>query len=291
VASGTEHYYSFDYGNIHFICLDANLSLRTNGAPMLRWLEQDLIATDKDWIIAFWHQPPYTWGSHNSDFERDLIEMRENAVPLLESYGVDLVLCGHSHVYERTFLLNGHYGHSTNFNKTSMALNAGLGSDGNGGRYEKPAGGLGANRGAVYVVCGNSGDGGAGAFPLHPAMATNHGGFGSVILDIDGLRLDVRYLTEQGSTEDWFTLDKSVPSETHRPTIRLSRANATSLDLAWPTSLLPYEVEDAGGFDAHHLWGTITNQPVSVGRSNIVKVPLSATNRVYRLRAEPSTAR
>ncbi len=291
MASGTERYYSFDYGHIHFVCLDATTSLRTTGSAMLVWLEQDLIATDKDWIIAFWHQPPYTWGSHNSDLERDLAEMRENAVPLLESYGVDLVLCGHSHVYERTFLLNGHHGHSTTFDKASMALNAGPGSDGNGGRYEKPAGGLGANRGTVYVVCGNSGEGGAGPFPLHPAMATNHGGFGSLILDIDGLRLDVRYLTEQGATDDWFTLDKGVPSEIQGPAIHLSRAGATNIDLAWPTSLLPYELESAGGLDAAHPWRMVTNQPVSVGRSNIVRVPMSATNRVYRLRAGASSAR
>ena len=38
--------------------------------------------------------------------------MRENALPILESYGVDIVLSGHSHSYERSFLLDGHYGKS-----------------------------------------------------------------------------------------------------------------------------------------------------------------------------------
>src|SRR4029078_2059373 len=79
MASGTEKYYSFDYGNIHFICLDSNTSSRLRGGAMLKWLESDLAATSQDWIIAFWHQPPYSKGSHNSDTEIDLIQMRENA--------------------------------------------------------------------------------------------------------------------------------------------------------------------------------------------------------------------
>jgi hypothetical protein len=293
VASGTERYYSFDYGNIHFICLDANTSVRTAGSPMLVWLEQDLIATDKDWIIAFWHQPPYSWGTHTSDFERDLIEMRENAVPLLEHYGVDLVLSGHSHNYERSFLLDGHYGFSHTFQRETMALNAGLGREedggggGNGGPYRKPAGGLGAGRGAVYVVCGNSGQGGLSDFDLHPAMALNHGGFGSIILDIDGLRLDARYLTDGGRIEDYFTLIKGAPDEDARPSLRLSRAGAGHTDIAWPTSLMPYQLESTGGIEPGRHWRAVAHPPLVIGRSNVVTVPLAATNRFFRLRAGP----
>jgi hypothetical protein len=46
---------------------------------MMTWLQNDLAATNKAWIIAFWHHPPYTKGSHNSDTETQLIEMRQNA--------------------------------------------------------------------------------------------------------------------------------------------------------------------------------------------------------------------
>src|ERR1041385_1180768 len=60
VASGTEKYYSFDYGNIRFICLDSMSSARTNGSPMLTWLEADLAAYTNQWLIAFWHHPPYS---------------------------------------------------------------------------------------------------------------------------------------------------------------------------------------------------------------------------------------
>src|SRR5688572_25498648 len=82
---------------------------------MLTWLENDLAATVQPWIIAFWHHPPYTKGSHNSDTESDLIQMRQNALPILENYGVDLVLSGHSHSYERSYFIDGHYGLSGTF--------------------------------------------------------------------------------------------------------------------------------------------------------------------------------
>ena len=43
------------------------------------------------------------------------IALRQNAVPLLERYGVDLVLTGHTHAYERSYLIDGHYGLSDTF--------------------------------------------------------------------------------------------------------------------------------------------------------------------------------
>jgi hypothetical protein len=81
---------------------------------MANWLKQDLlVAQSSEWIIAYWHHPPYTKGTHDSDnplfYDFEMVEMREQIVPLLENGGVDLVLAGHSHVYERTPLIDGHY--------------------------------------------------------------------------------------------------------------------------------------------------------------------------------------
>jgi len=44
------------------------------------------------WIIAFWHHPPYTKGSHDSDTEGELIDMRQNALPILEALRLGLLL-------------------------------------------------------------------------------------------------------------------------------------------------------------------------------------------------------
>ena len=140
VASGTEKFYSFDHGNIHFVCLDSQTSPRianvykgfTPGAgtgdpldtwsaaatagddPMIAWLKQDLQQNDKEWLIAFWHHPPYSKGGHNSDTEVACRDMRWNAAHVLEDYGVDLVLSGHSHNYQRSNLINGYYYGGTN---------------------------------------------------------------------------------------------------------------------------------------------------------------------------------
>ena len=108
LPSGTEAYYAFDFANIHFVVLDSHESNRDVSGPMLTWLDQDLADTAQDWVVAYWHHPPYSKGSHDSDDDSRLVEMRENAVPILESHGVDLVLAGHSHSYERSFLLDGH---------------------------------------------------------------------------------------------------------------------------------------------------------------------------------------
>ncbi len=201
LASGTEAYYSFDHGNIHFICLDSHSTDRSPSGAMALWLENDLAATDQEWIIAFWHHPPYTKGSHDSDTETKLVEMRSNFLPILEAGGVDLVLCGHSHSYERSYLIDGHYGTSGTF-QPSMKLDSGDGREDGDGAYKKTPE---AHQGAVYCVAGSSGKLSNG--PLdHPAMVHSVIALGSVVLTIEGRRLDLAFLDSAGQVEDRMTL-------------------------------------------------------------------------------------
>jgi hypothetical protein len=96
-------YYSFDWSNAHFVCLDSNESLQkaiAGQGGMLTWLENDLSATDKFWRIATLHHPPYAGGPNTGDPICAMV--REHLVPLLEKYGVQLVLSGHEHSYQRT---------------------------------------------------------------------------------------------------------------------------------------------------------------------------------------------
>lgn len=205
VPSGTEAYYGFTYGNIHFICLDSNQSDLSSGGPMLTWLKRDLAAADAGWILAYWHHPPYSKGSHDSDQELPLIKMRENALPILEAGGVDLVLTGHSHSYERSFLIDGHYGPSSTFRK-EMIVAPGDGRAGGAGPYFKPEKREG-HRGAVYVVAGSSGRAGGGALD-YPAMSASLGVLGSVVLDIDRNRLDAKFIGADGRVDDDFSIVK-----------------------------------------------------------------------------------
>jgi hypothetical protein len=279
-ASGTELYYSFDYGNIHFVCLDSYLSDRSPGGAMLTWLESDLARTEKDWIIAYWHHPPYSWGGHNSDGDYFQIEMREGVLPILEAYGVDLVLSGHSHVYERSFLLNGHYGYSWQL-EANMVVDGTLGRPSEAGGYRKPAGGLGAGQGAVYAVCGCSGQGGdAEGFPLHPAMATNHGGYGSMVVEIDYLRLTAEFVRPSGTVEDYFTIDKTAPS-TVRPRVDIARGT-NGVVVSWPTSRPPFTLQRAEP-RAPMNWLTVTGPVSTNGRRNVLVLETDAGGQFFRL--------
>lgn len=203
VASGTAAYYSFDYSNIHFICLDSYGSDRTFTGTMLTWATEDAAVSNKDWKIAFWHHPPYTKGSHDSDIEIELIEMRERALPILEAAGVDLVLSGHSHSYERSYLIDGHYGTSDTFT-AEMMRDRRSGREDTSGAYQKPLGA--AHAGTVYIVAGTSAL--ADQVSPHPAMHTSLSVPGSLVLDVQQKRLDVTFVDDRGEVCDYFTMKK-----------------------------------------------------------------------------------
>lgn len=209
VASGTEHYYSFDHGQIHFICLDSMTADRSRDGAMARWLNEDLASTTATWLIAFWHHPPYTRGSHDSDVEQQLVEMRMNFLPVLEAAGVDLVLSGHSHSYERSFLLDGHYGLSNTLT-SAMKKDAGSGRPAEGAAYTKPLTGSRSHNGAVYAVAGSAGKTSGGSLN-HPAMFVSLNQLGSLVLDVRGNRLDASFVHPDGNsfvTPDTFTILK-----------------------------------------------------------------------------------
>jgi len=205
VASGTEAYYSFNYGNIHFIVLDSQETSRATNGAMMNWLKADLQADNSDWVVAYWHHPPYTKGSHNSDTESIHIDMRANFLPVLEAHGVDLVLGGHSHSYERSYLLDGHYGLSSTFT-AAHKKNGGDGRVDGNGAYAKSAGNV-SHDGAVYSVVGSSGKTSGGTLN-HPAMFVSLNEAGSMMLDIDGQVLNAQFINSSGVVRDRFTITK-----------------------------------------------------------------------------------
>jgi hypothetical protein len=211
VPSGTEAYYSFNYANIHFICLDSEGTDRSPTGAMMTWLVEDLEvarASPQDWTIAFWHHPPYSKGSHDSDDPRDsgrrLVDMREFALPVLEAGGVDLVLTGHSHSYERSLLLHGHYGFSGTL-VDSMKIDSGNGREDGDGAYEKDA--ENPERGAVYVVAGSSSRLSGGRLN-HPVMIVSANILGSMVVEVQGNRLHAVFIDSTGDERDEFTITK-----------------------------------------------------------------------------------
>ena len=213
VASGTEAYYSFDYRNVHFVMLDSEDYAASPAAlaPMIAWLQSDLAAVSgTQWVIAAWHRPPYTRGLlHNSDTETNEVNMRQTLLPVLEGLGVDVVLGGHSHSYERSYFINGHYGLANTFTD-DFKLDLGDGDPAGDGAYRKAnADGTDPNSGAVYVVNG-SGSEFRTTTLNHPAHLRGLLETGSLVIDVDDNVLSGKFLTGAGAIHDAFTIVKGT---------------------------------------------------------------------------------
>lgn len=223
VASGKKLYYSFDYGHVHFLSLNSELGAplsssddwiganpfgNFNGSPFTDWIEADLAANTQPWVIAYFHQPAHTAGSHLSSdaWEVYMKAMRENIVPILEEHNVDIIINGHSHVYERSVLMHGFYDVPSQWNSTYV-VDGSSGSKAQGEAYVKNAG----TQGTVYIVQGNSASKTTDPPLDHPAMYYSHGCdtcVGSTIIEVDKKELRSRYLTAQGEILDDFTIIK-----------------------------------------------------------------------------------
>ncbi|MEL7124540.1 MAG: metallophosphoesterase family protein [Bacteroidota bacterium] len=100
---GNEHYYSFDYGNIHFIGLDTKQGELYEYDKQVAWLRDDLsnISKDMEWTIVFLHHNGKSC-TYKNDYEGVV-----SLYPIFEEFDVDLVLNGHAHTYERLNPMNG----------------------------------------------------------------------------------------------------------------------------------------------------------------------------------------
>ncbi len=104
-AADQGRYYSFDWANAHFVSVDTNLLTTSRAGAMLAWLDADLAATNRHWRIVFLHHTPYPTGFHLGDPICAAAQQLVN--PIVERHGVQLVLAGHEHGYERTYPLAG----------------------------------------------------------------------------------------------------------------------------------------------------------------------------------------
>lgn len=88
-----QRYYTFKKGDVQFFALDSNYMDPTQ----LDWIQQQLRESNAKWKIAYFHHPLYSDGRfHGSD-----VDLRNQLMPIFEKYGVNVVMSGHDHVYER----------------------------------------------------------------------------------------------------------------------------------------------------------------------------------------------
>ncbi len=171
-----KRYYSYDWGNVHFIALDSNASLSraANGSgAMLSWLENDLRNNRMFWQVAYFHHPPYASGPNERDSLSALA--RSRIVPILEKYNVPLVMNGHEHSYQRSWPLLG------------------------GQIVEEGA------AGTVYVTTGG---GGVSVYPVFPRpfLAFGESAHHYVRTDVNGFQMTLRAIRIDGEEIDKFTI-------------------------------------------------------------------------------------
>ena len=168
-----EQWYSFDYGNAHFIILESD-SL-AEGGEQLSWLIKNLEENHATWTFVIFHHPPFTAGGNY--YKKDRIYRKNLLHPIFEKYGVDMVFSGHDHNYERTLPIKSRAG-------------------------ERPV---------TYIVCGNGGTSmryvGQREWTLYAERV-----FGFVMLQIDGTKLFFQSINVDGIVIDEFALDKSNAS-------------------------------------------------------------------------------
>lgn len=217
VPSGTNLYYSYDYGHVHFINFNSELYtwLTTSWSPIKGWLRKDLEENKLPWVVVYFHQPPYTFGSHSSDdfYEVPMHNIRKYIIPILEKAGVDLVIAGHSHVYERSYMINGHYGKAYSFDPEKHLIDGSSGNPDLGEEYRKNDV---REQSTLYVVMGNSGNYTSDdkmPEPMHPVFHVRDGGTdvtGSVILEFEGGTMTGKYLNKHGDILDKWAVVKDI---------------------------------------------------------------------------------
>ena len=168
-------YYSFDYANAHFVCLDSCLWRWPDGEEkvraMLEWCERDLQASRADWKIVFFHEPPYDLSYRRTDWGR------QDAMPIFRRCGVDLIFCGHAHAYQRFGPL--FWPGQNDQHPIMLVISAG----GSSKYIAKPG-------------------------RAEPHLAVRQGQDNYVVCRVEGERLTARALTSKGVEIDAFTIAK-----------------------------------------------------------------------------------
>lgn len=204
--------YSFDWGNSHWLILDANNYMDWANPGLRNWVEQDLKSASKaTWKFVAFHQPPF-----NSDRKHFYDQRVRLLCDLFERYGVDVAFGGHVHNYQRTYPLRfklsknltNVFPNPFNGTVTGDALCDKQFQDNNPKMTAKP-------NGVVYVITGGGGANLTGnPIATHPerwqnftkVFVANTHSFTSC--EINGRRLMVKQISEDGVELDHFQINK-----------------------------------------------------------------------------------
>ena len=191
-------YYSFDINNVHVLTMATEEKFGTDSEQysfVVNDLRKAANNPDIKWIIVTMHYPFYS--SPNTCKESDCAgnkESRELFHPLFDKYGVDLVLQGHVHNYERSLPLK--------FNQESSSepiVTSNTKTD-----YENP-------EGVIFAIVGTGGVNLHGLSDSAPFMAYQQDSkFGILDIHFSDNKLDAKFVANNGAILDHFSISKTV---------------------------------------------------------------------------------
>jgi len=183
-----KQYYSFDHHNAHFLALSSELNSGED-IGQFKFAKEDLGKAKSnpniDWIIVFFHRPFYSGSGADNAGMRDMYHS------LFQKYGVDLVLNGHAHNYERSYPLR--------YNEASPGKP--LIADHDQFRYVNTTG-------TVFTIVGTGGESIQGV-DKRPFLANIYEGFGCLNVQINGGSLSAEFYSPDGKTIDHFAIVKN----------------------------------------------------------------------------------
>jgi len=203
----SKQYYSFDFQQIHFLTMSTETSFKSSSAQF-KFVNNDLQKASKNsnikWIIVNMHKPLYSSPNTCSASScKGVKSLRDTYHPLFDKYGVDLVLEGHVHNYQRSFPIKYNPSNSLKPIITSSKKND----------YNSPAG-------QIYVLVGTGGinlHGLSGKSSFISSQQDSKFGALSIKITNDGSKLDAKYYTNSGSIKDQFSITKSNTGSNSNP--------------------------------------------------------------------------
>jgi acid phosphatase type 7 len=189
--------YSYDYGNSHWLVLDANSNVDWTNKELQEWVRKDLSSSRATWKFVMFHQPPFT--SHRKHGKEQRMRLLTG---IFEECGVNVVFNGHAHLYERSYPLK----FAVSLQADGSSISADGSVDGvcqldrnfNGDTVTKP-------EGVIYIV---TGAGGAKLQEQHlptsedgwlQSTARHVGDMHSfTVCDVDGTTLTLRQISLEG---------------------------------------------------------------------------------------------
>lgn len=197
----TTQYYSFNYKGVHFTAIADELPYEID-SEQYDFVLSDLANAASDpsinWMVVYYHRPAYLSPSFLTPSPSKVTSastIRDTYHVLFDKYGVDLVLQGHQHNYQRTYPLKYNASTSSNPIVTDYDLN----------HYNEPMG-------QIYATVGT------GGFSIHdflgksPYMATQYLGYGflNIVVKNNGSTLTATFFDNDGTIKDQFTITKQV---------------------------------------------------------------------------------